>query len=554
MRHFCRWDEVSSTGETNDFLLEVARRLCARINSRTTREFLLDRIDHGDLLALCNFTPVYSELSVSDCLNVRQVTAFFQKRGDLELGVDRAKAAIDSFKEAEELCRKSNEIFRLRADGLFQFPPDVESVLHRTSRKISQMMGPVPDLSELKLRFGPGATTQVVKRKASVKRKLSERLACSESLIPYLSPILEELPLWVDFQATVHNEESWVVPVDIHRGKIRLVPKSWKTDRTIAVEPMLNQMVQLGINDHLCARFEARGLDLSDQSVNQRLAREGSITNALATLDLSSASDTVSTGLVLDLLPWEWFCLLDPLRSQEVEFDGQTLALEKFSSMGNGFTFPLESIIFYSLAASCCKEEDIGFVSVFGDDIIVPTYAYDLLVKVLTAVGFIPNLNKSFADGPFRESCGADWHSGINIRPLYIKGPLALFDIFRIHNWFARRYDDELSSFILSIIPKDFRIFGPDGYGDGHLVGDGGLRPHGRDRGWSGYTFETFTRKPKKDFSVLPGDRVYPFYATYSGSIEDRGFTPHRGGTFGVSIPGAEGVNRIKIYTVSPSA
>lgn len=552
MRHFCHWDEVSSTGETNDFLLEVARRLCARINSRTTREFLLDRIDHGDLLALCNFAPVYSELSVSDSIHVRQICAFFQKRGDIDFGVDRREAALDSFKEAEELCRQSNEIFRLRSDGLFQFPPDVEAVLHRASRKISQMMGPVPDLSELKLRFGPGATTQVVKRKASVKRKLSQKLACSESLVPYLPTVLEELPLWVDFQSTASSDESWVVPVDIHRGKIRLVPKSWKTDRTIAVEPMLNQMVQLGINDHLCARFKARGLDLTDQSRNQRLARIGSLTNALATLDLSSASDTVSTGLVLDLLPWDWFCLLDPLRSQEVELDGQILTLQKFSSMGNGFTFPLESVLFYSLAAGCCKEEDVEQVSVFGDDIIVPSYAYPLLVKVLVATGFKPNLSKSFSDGPFRESCGADWHSGINIRPLYIKGPLALYDIFRMHNWYARNFDEELSSFILSVIPKDFRLWGPDGYGDGHLVGDGGLRPHGRDRGWSGYTFETFSLKPVRDFKPLPGDRVYPFYATYSGSVEDRGFTPHRGGAPGASMPGVEGVNRIKIYTLSP--
>lgn len=552
MRTFVRWDEVSTSKETDDFLFEIAHRICSRINSSTTREYLDDCISRRDVLALCNFVPAYTQLSASDCLNSRQITALFSKRPDLELGVDRRAAAMGTFKAAEELCRQTNEVFRLRSDGLFCFPPDVEAVLHRAQRKISKMMGPVPDLSELKLRFGPGATTQVIKRTASSKRKLSQRFACSESLEPYVGSVLEELPLWVDFQSTSQTDDSWVVPVDIHRGKIRLVPKSWKTERTIAVEPMLNQMVQLGINDTLCARFKTHGLDLTDQSRNQRLAREGSITGALATLDLSSASDTVAHNLVMDLVPWEWFCLLSACRTAVVEFEGSEITLEKFSSMGNGFTFPLESVIFFALAKSCCVDMNDEDVSVFGDDIIIPTAAYPLLVKVLLALGFMPNLDKSFSDGPFRESCGADWHSGINIRPLYIKGPLALYDLFRIHNWFARQYDEELSSLVLSWIPEHFRVWGPDGYGDGHLIGDGGLRPHGRDRGWSGYVFETFTRKPKRDFTALPGDRVYPFYTTYSGSVEDSGFTPHLKGSPGASIPGVQGVNRIKIYTLSP--
>ncbi len=81
MRIFTRWDEVSSTEETNAFLFRIASELSARINSHTVRKYLDDCIDRRDVLALCNFAPAYAELSVSDCLNVRQICAFFQKRG-----------------------------------------------------------------------------------------------------------------------------------------------------------------------------------------------------------------------------------------------------------------------------------------------------------------------------------------------------------------------------------------------------------------------------------------------------------------------------------------
>jgi len=574
MRVFTRWDEVSTTDETNQLLSQLALVLTKRISNETLRLELINRLTALDLEFLCTYEPDYGSLSTYDCLTVRQITALWSKRSDIRLAVDRREVAVRKFIESEELCRMTNVAWRERAAGRFSLPRGVESKLFRAQRKISSILGDVPSFSDLKIRFGPGATTQVKKQKAHPRRKLSQELACSEDMIPILQSVLEEVPLWVDFLGHTFREGGDLVTVSshIHDGKLVFVPKSAKTDRPVVVEPSLNTMFQAGIGDHIAARLRTRGIDIRDQRRNQIAARSGSIDGSLATLDLSSASDTISKELVFDLLPYEWADLLSHLRTSSVSYQGTSYRMEKFSSMGNGFTFPLETLIFYALACSCVKEVDEQIVSVYGDDIIVPTYAYDDLVELLRVTGFVPNTAKSFSCGPFRESCGHDYHRGINIRPCYVKGPLAGYDLFRLHNFLWRQGDHDLASFLADFIGPQIRIYGPDGYGDGHLLGDHQLRPHGRNYGWSGYTFETFTFRSVKELAVLPGDRVFPFYSTYvSGSdrssdepvaslkkwavaeaARSRQSLQHRyiKGHLETTLPGVKSYNRIKIYVL----
>lgn len=164
-------------------------------------------------------------------------------------------------------------------------------------------------------------------------------------------------------------------------------------------------------------------VNLSSQTLNQRLACLGSLTNDLATMDLEGASDTISRELVRELLPEDWFEWLDLARSHEGSLDGESIRYEKFSSMGNGATFDLESLIFFSLATAVCELRGYNsfWVNVFGDDIVVPSGIYDDLSKVFDQLGFIVNLEKSFHDSPFRESCGHDYLKGVQVRPVYLK-------------------------------------------------------------------------------------------------------------------------------------
>jgi len=519
---FTRWDQVSNTSLSNEVLFLLSEWHLAQINcdqGQPSEVGLLVR--NRDVSGLCQYELRYSwvtEAGVEETLtsaevkHLRQILAFFQKRADIDIGIDTRKVAWDAAVKAEALCKETNEIFRKYFQGGFYFPLDVESVLYRAQRKISTILGDLPSLDALKLRFGPGATTQVKKKDASVRRKLSQVFACSGEAERYVSDLLAEMPLW---SGTSPSGDSIVVPVQVHPGRIDFVPKSAKTDRTIAVEPMLNQMVQLGIGDHIAQRLRKEGVDIRDQTRNQRLALEGSLTGALATLDLSSASDTIATGLVESLLPLDWWDFLRSIRTGTSTSPDGVIRLEKFSSMGNGFTFPLETLIFYSLAYACCDSKDHQLISVYGDDIIVPVYAVPLLTKVLTSCGFLLNSKKSYSSGPFRESCGKDYFLGIDVRPCYIKDSLSGHTCFTLHNFYVRDGSLDPANLLLQYIDESLRIWGPDGYGDGHLIGDWSPIPKGRQDGWGGYTFETFTYKSRKAYYKLGADYVFPSYSIY---------------------------------------
>lgn len=159
-------------------------------------------------------------------------------------------------------------------------------------------------------------------------------------------------------------------------------------------------------------------MDLDDQALNQALAYEGSLRGELSTLDLQSASDTLSLETVRALLPPDWFDLLYDLRSPCYKENGKVKTYHKFSSMGNGFTFELESMIFYAIAKAVSQK---GLVSVYGDDIIVDRSATDKVHTALKEMGFELNTSKSYSDSEFRESCGTDFFMGEDVTPVYLK-------------------------------------------------------------------------------------------------------------------------------------
>lgn len=204
------------------------------------------------------------------------------------------------------------------------------------------------------------------------------------------------------------------------------VPKSTQIDRVACKEPDLNMFFQRGLGIQLRSCLSRVGNDLSDQSRNRKLARKGSIDGSLATLDLSSASDSISYALVELLLPPLWFSALVTVRSPWTLLpSGDWHLCEMFSSMGNGFTFELESLIFLVLARTTAYFTGTkGVVSVYGDDIICPSTLFEPLRHVLFYFGFSLNPDKSFHTGDFRESCGGHYFNGSDITPFFIRRPV----------------------------------------------------------------------------------------------------------------------------------
>jgi hypothetical protein len=514
---FTRWDEVFTEEDTHEAVSQLVSWHLSQIQDESARERLVRALS-ADPYAFSMLDCDYAAHGSGDAYHVRQCLGYFQKRKDLDLGIDRRSVALGKFRESEQKCSLTNSVFKLWASGKFQFYPDVESVFHRAQRIIAQILGDVPELETLKFGFGPGATTQIKRKISSARAKLGTKFCCSEDLVPIVAELLEQMPAWLP--PLEGDAETAVVDVELHSCRLSFVPKTAKTDRGICTEPSLNVMFQRGVGAYMQRRLASFGVDILDQSKNQMLAKEGSITGALATLDLSMASDLIAIEAVYHLLPLDWFFFLSRGRSSSCEIEGEVLKLQKFSSMGNGFTFPLETLIFFALAKACCEKDEV--VSAYGDDLIVPVHRCDLVIRTLQAAGFVINTDKSFTSGPFRESCGADYYRGTDIRPFYLRDRLSGHAAFCLHNFYVRRGRPEPAAIVLSFIAESLRIWGPDGYGDGHLVTtEWNPKPHKRDRGYGGFTFGTYTFKPLRDFSVRGGDRVLPCYSIYANEPRD---------------------------------
>jgi hypothetical protein len=227
----------------------------------------------------------------------------------------------------------------------------------------------------------------------------------------------------------------WLYVDLVESSRLTTVPKNDTTDRTIAIEPTVNMYLQQGLGRLIAEKLAVVGVDIQkQQDVHRKMAFEASLSRKYATIDFSSASDCVETGLLKFLLPPEWFEAVVAVRCDSVMVEGSRIELPCIATMGNATTFVLETLVFYALAiASIMKPtrtllpewEDFKRVSVFGDDCIVPVEAARFFMDLCKRVGFIVNEDKSFYDklNPFRESCGADFLGGYNVRPVMITGP-----------------------------------------------------------------------------------------------------------------------------------
>jgi hypothetical protein len=202
-------------------------------------------------------------------------------------------------------------------------------------------------------------------------------------------------------------------------------------DRFIATEPLCNAMAQQGLASILEKYLRKWGVILSTQERNRMLARIASQLgfhpDGFATIDLSSASDTIVDELVRYLLPPGWYELLNAARTTSVTLDGEPIdGYASFVTMGNATTFPLQCLIFAALtraAISLCDTHDRRY-RVYGDDIIVPLSASAILIEALKFCGFKVNVDKSFITGFFRESCGGDYLHGDDVRPVFLRESL----------------------------------------------------------------------------------------------------------------------------------
>jgi hypothetical protein len=366
--------------------------------------------------------------SISAIRCVRQLTLIFKKI-ERETTDSRKQAAENAYIACEMDLEAVEETLSDEQRRAFStsFAWLYSDVLNDLTRLIER--------HDVKPKHGPGSTQD----KLLGNRKWSfptwtERL---ETIFPYARFCTHT---WIPGLGYKHH---LLPPAQEPPVKVVFVPKTQKTPRVIAMEPAHMQYVQQSIMTSLVPLLEKSPIGLSqgfsDQTINQALARSGSVTGELATLDLSEASDRVLWSLIEGALaPWPTVLeAVSSCRSTSSQLpSGKVISLKKFASMGWALCFPIEvmafsAIIFTALhkgvghpARRTLSMFSSGKVRIYGDDIIVPTDSVPCVEEYLETYGLRVNRSKSFSNGKFRESCGGDYYDGTEVTPIRVRHDL----------------------------------------------------------------------------------------------------------------------------------
>jgi hypothetical protein len=360
--------------------------------------------------------------SVTAIQAVRQVTMAFAKI-ELECSSERIQTAYQGYVECERDVKLGD-----KRRGLGHYADFGNIVRLLWSDLNSRLDRRIYD-GELAPKHGPGAVADGLK--GNKKWTLSEWTDRLEAAgIHYLEYARASRSAYLTLDRVDFRDPGRERPVEVID-----VPKTQKTPRIIAKEPACMMYIQQAILSMMKEEFRQDAnassfICFDSQEPNRALAREGSATGQLATLDLKEASDRVSNQLVIRM--FERFPSLgeavQACRSRAANVpDHGVIRLAKFASMGSGLTFPIEAMVFCTLVFLGIEKAlnrpltraDItsmrGKVRVYGDDIIVPVGYVSSVIRVLEDFGLIVNKNKSFWTGQFRESCGGDYYAGMPV-------------------------------------------------------------------------------------------------------------------------------------------
>lgn len=416
-----------------------------------------------------NLTTDLNSLSTVDPAKsyaVERLLTRMRKRAEIENPELHIKA-IEDFKNLNAELQN----FKLVDDERFEYA--AEYIRHVLYKYHSRLPGCSPqetfNRGNLlgKWRFGPGTSNGVTG--VGVVEKVDQPMSWTNQAESYVLQIRRQNYYFAGYDAQSNVSGM----TEVYGSRLTTVLKNETAVRTIAIEPSGNMAVQLAggsvIEEVLCMI----GLDIrSQQPKNQFLACLGSKTGEVATLDLKSASDRETPALIKRVWPDEWFSYFMRNRSMTTDLpSGERLYLNMISTMGNGFTFPMMTLTILALVYANRRQAggpnnfiDLTNTAVFGDDIIVPTAEVSSLVELLTNAGYVVNNDKSYAEGPFRESCGGDYYEGVNVTPFYVKSLKRDANIYvamnQVLRW-AGRYELPLyrSLKYLTSLLKDGKVY-----------------------------------------------------------------------------------------------
>nr|APG77248.1 hypothetical protein [Hubei levi-like virus 4] len=412
-------------------ILEVLRRL----NTPYARA-VAEKVPGGEVLKAYPSMPDPTKYATAVRFSKDYLAYQLVRKTDFwDVGIDKEAACKRAFFDCETRMGEINRTLPERVTG----NSDCFAAIMLASQKILQVLGEEPDLDRVvdRAALTSGASTRLPRRRGDAGFKLSGQPHCTREIQQMANLYLYTDPVYMQGLLEVGPVAPTSLCEPVLGARFDMVPKNYKTLRGIAIEPEMNMFFQRGIGIVIRDALLRFGINLKTQSYNQYLALVGSRTGSLVTIDLEAASDSISRALVKLLLPAGWYRLLDGTRSKFLEVEGRFVMLEKFSSMGNGFTFELETLIFWALTQACCELTGCADrrIAVYGDDIICHNSYADLLIRVLSVCGFNTNKEKTFLEGPFRESCGKHYFYGRDVTPFNFAKSLGdITDVLHIVN------------------------------------------------------------------------------------------------------------------------
>lgn len=300
-------------------------------------------------------------------------------------------------------------------------------VLDRAARYVARLLGPYSDEEHRNLcRFGKKASVGIPARKACEAERWETPISGSQQQIAWFDAEMRQnwrTQDYLGYQKDSDPLKEGSIYCATSYLKLVLVPKTFKSLRVIMPNTTIGSYMSYGIGDMIRIRLLRKGYDIRRLQVkHRRLARRASVVNNYVTADLSSASDSISDALVERLLPDDWFKILSQSRIADVLLpDGTIMHSLTHCTMGIGYTFPLQTLLFLALLKAIEKtffsKSRPDLISVYGDDMIYHNRLHTWVLEVFGEIGFVINVDKTFSDGFFRESCGGDYFHGMDVRP-----------------------------------------------------------------------------------------------------------------------------------------
>lgn len=411
--------------------------------------------DLRTLLAWPEYNNGLEDLDL-DALRLRNVPArsqasplLFKAEYQIETFYKRYTFENDVFTDAE-LEASTMEKFmetQVRISAGFSMNPGLLRVLQKARSLCKEILASVkwedqPYFSN----FGRKAAYGVKAKHAYLDVKAMTLTGSSEQFSTYNTLVEPDVIL--------RKIQGSTTPQSTAELKMSLVPKSWKAKRVIRPGTTAGTYVSSGLGGLIALALAKAGLDIRRlQKKHKRLAREGSINRRIATIDLSSASDSLTRELLHWILPRRWFKAVMSCVIRHVTLGENRAYVNSICLMGDGHTFPLQTLIFYCLVKALGELRGIdGIFSVYGDDIVCPTGLYSSVDAVFPRLHLNINRDKTYAKDFFRESCGGDYFHGYDVRPFQPEGQHRhlgkrdfLSFLYKLWNGFRLRWEsDEL--------------------------------------------------------------------------------------------------------------